>query len=106
MIKFLTQGFARGFFRNPDVKSVELRPTKFTLSSGKKFQAQNVPRTRHSAPEGSKEWLLEETAALGLSILLAQDLEKRERENEFKLWSNEELQRAVERDDAIYGRNG
>lgn len=96
MIKFLTQGFARGFFRNPDVKSVELRPAKFTSVAppNQRHMVLDKGNILHSAPEGSKEWLLEETAALGLSILLAQDLEKRERENEFKLWSDEELQQA------------
>lgn len=93
MIKFLTQGFTRGFFRNPDVRPAELKITRFpdTRIVGK-HPALGAPfgdmvgnGTLHSAPPQSKEWLLEESAAMRRAMTHAP---------EFRLWTDEELQQA------------
>lgn len=79
-MKFLTQGFTQGFFRNPDVRSTELRITEFVPPPrearhlcGPDYQDYSgyVDQPRFSAPEHTRERLLEESAELGRRIAQA-----------------------------------
>ncbi len=80
-MKFLTQGFARGFFRNADARPAKLRITKFTddrpyagviVSAtwrGGVANFQNLPKQYPSPfPEGTTEWFLDECVRLRAPI--------------------------------------
>lgn len=85
MIKFLTQGHTRGFFRNPDVRPAELKITRFPDTRGPRVGHVDEPHVIHSAWMQPKEWRLEEAAAMDRAMTHAA---------EFRLWTDEELQQA------------
>lgn len=76
-MKFLTQGFTRGFFRNADVRPAELKIAKFPDTRGPrtgsqpKFDCLVQMNELRSAPEGTTEWFLEEAASIDRRIQTA-----------------------------------
>lgn len=78
-MKFLTQGFTRGFFRNSDARPVELKITKFPDTRGRRTGSQPLfdclvqmnDVCLHSARPQTKEWLLEEAAHMGRQMAIA-----------------------------------
>lgn len=90
-MSFLTQAFARGFFRNADMRPAKLRITKFTPAfqrphvsrgargvwSGGPANVQNLPREYPSVfPYGSTEWLLDQSAKLSADYYAAAEAAK------------------------------
>jgi hypothetical protein len=82
-MKFLTQAFSRGFFRNPDVRPAKLQITKFQPSQDQhpyvgstsvsswhsgKGNCQNLPRYPSPFPEGTTEWFMDECQRLRAPI--------------------------------------